>query len=171
MTQKISAIFSDITSLEVDAIVNAANSRLLGGGGVDGAIHRAAGPNLLKECETLGGCKAGQSKITKGYALPAKFIIHTVGPIWHGGSNSEEEKLASCYKTTLLRCIQHSIKSVAFPCISTGVYNFPKERAAEIAVQTCSHFQKQNPTAPEIIFCCFQREDLKHYLTLLGALP
>lgn len=164
------AILSDITTLELDAIVNAANSRLLGGGGVDGAIHRAAGPNLLKECESLGGCKAGNSKITKGYRLPAKYIIHTVGPIWNGGKNKEEEKLASCYQTALQLCLDHNIQSVAFPCISTGVYNFPKERAAEIAVATCSEFQNAHPSTPDITFCCFAREDVDRYLKLLNEL-
>ena len=160
--------FGDITSLEVDAIVNAANSSLLGGGGVDGAIHRAAGPDLLTECETLGGCKAGNSKITKGYKLLAKHVIHTVGPIWHGGRNSEEEKLASCYQTSLGLCLSHSIKIVAFPCVSTGVYCFPKERAAQVAIQTCQTFQKLNQKAPEIIFCCFEREDYVRYQRLLN---
>jgi len=160
-------ILADITTLEVDAIVNAANSRLLGGGGVDGAIHRAAGPDLLAECETLGGCRAGNSKITKGYRLPAKFIIHTVGPIWNGGKNKEEEKLESCYRTTLELCLANEIKSIAFPCISTGVYLFPKERAAEIAVQTCREFQRQNLQAPEITFCCFEKKSHHLYLKLL----
>ncbi|WP_435896088.1 O-acetyl-ADP-ribose deacetylase [Oceaniferula spumae] len=160
-------IFADITTLEVDAIVNAANSRLLGGGGVDGAIHRAAGPNLLTECETLGGCRAGQSKITKGYQLPAKHIIHTVGPIWHGGHNTEEEKLESCYLTSLQLCLEHHIKSIAFPCISTGVYRFPKQRAAEIAVATCTNFQNTHTEAPEITFCCFEKEDFDIYQQLL----
>lgn len=158
---------SDITTLHLDAIVNAANSRLLGGGGVDGAIHRAAGPDLLKECETLGGCRPGNSKMTKGYRLPAKHIIHTVGPIWHGGKNKEEEKLASCYQTALQLCLDHNLESVAFPCISTGVYRFPKERAAEIAVRTCSDFSKTNPNTPEITFCCFAKGDHDLYLKLL----
>ena len=167
MNSNLSAMMRDITTLQVDAIVNAANSRLLGGGGVDGAIHRAAGPDLLTECETLGGCKAGGAKITKGYRLPAKYVIHAVGPIWNGGKNHEEEKLASCYLTSLELCLEHSIQSVAFPCISTGVYNFPKKRAAEIATQTCSDFQRENPLAPSITFCCFDRPDLETYLELL----
>jgi len=161
-------ILADITTLDLDALVNAANSSLLGGGGVDGAIHRAAGPELLIECETLGGCEAGQSKITKGYRLPAKHLIHTVGPIWHGGKNNEEAKLASCYQTALQLCLDHSISSVAFPCISTGVYNFPKDRAAEIAVQTCTDFQNQHPSSIEITFCCFEKEDYHLYLQLLS---
>ena len=164
------AILADITTLEVDAIVNAANFSLLGGGGVDGAIHRAAGPDLLTECETLGGCKSGDSKITKGYLLPPKFVIHTVGPIWNGGKNKEEEKLASCYKTALQLCLEHNIQSVAFPCISTGVYRFPKDRAAEIAIETCSDFQQSNPTSPSITFCCFDREDLERYEMLIHNL-
>ncbi len=162
------AYFGDITQLEVDAIVNAANSRLLGGGGVDGAIHRAAGRELLKECEGLGGCLAGQSKITKGYGLPAEFIIHTVGPIWRGGKNSEEEKLASCYRSALDLCLLYSIQAVAFPCVSTGVYKFPKERAAQIAIQACDQFQKCYPDAPEITFCCFEKEDFERYQRLLS---
>lgn len=161
------AILADITTLELDAIVNAANSRLLGGGGVDGAIHRAAGPDLLKECETLGGCKAGNSKITKGYRLPAKYIIHTVGPIWHDGKNKEEEKLASCYQTALQLCLENKIQSVAFPCISTGVYCFPKQTASEIAIETCIAFAKKIPECPSITFCCFAKEDHQLYLTSL----
>jgi O-acetyl-ADP-ribose deacetylase (regulator of RNase III) len=160
-------ILADITTLELDAIVNAANSRRLGGGGVDGAIHRAAGPELLAECESLGGCKAGHSKITKGYRLPAKFIIHSVGPIWHEGKNEEEEKLASCYRTALQLCLEHNINSIAFPCISTGVYCFPNEHAAEIAVETCSEFSRQYPNSPEITFCCFGKEDHQIYKQLL----
>lgn len=160
-------ILADITTLELDAIVNAANSRLLGGGGVDGAIHHAAGPDLLSECETLGGCRAGNSKITKGYRLPAKFVIHTVGPIWHGGKNKEEEKLASCYQTAIQLCLDHQLRSVAFPCISTGVYRFPKDRAAEIAVHTCSEFSRDNDNSPEITFCCFAKDDHQIYQQLL----
>ena len=166
MNSNLSAIMCDITTLQVDAIVNAANSRLLGGGGVDGAIHRAAGPDLLIECETLGGCKTGHSKITKGYRLPAKYIIHTVGPVWNGGKNKEEEKLASCYRTALQLCLENEIKSVAFPCISTGVYLFPKQLAAEIAVQTCKVFQAEDCTAPAVTFCCFEREDFEIYTAL-----
>lgn len=162
-------IFTDITTLEVDAIVNAANSSLLGGGGVDGAIHRAAGPDLLKECETLGGCRAGNSKITKGYRLPAKHVIHTVGPIWNGGGNQEEDKLASCYQTALQLSLDNDIHSIAFPCISTGVYNFPKERAAEIAVQACRDFITRNTNAPSITFCCFNRADTDLYAKFLTA--
>lgn len=161
------AILADITTLHLDAIVNAANSGLLGGGGVDGAIHRAAGPDLLSECETLGGCRPGNSKITKGYRLPAKFIIHTVGPIWHGGKNKEEEKLASCYRTALQLCLDHQIDSIAFPCISTGVYRFPKDQAAEIAVETCTKFSQENQNCPEITFCCFEKNDHQLYKQLL----
>lgn len=160
--------FADITTLEVDAIVNAANSRLLGCGGVDGAMHHAAGPDLLAECETLEGCRTGQSKITKGYRLPAKYVIHTVGPIWHRGKNREESKLASCYQTSLQLCLDNQINSVAFPCISTGVYRFPRERAAEIAVETCEEFADRHPAFPEITFCCFEQGDHQLYHKLLS---
>ena len=159
------AILGNITQLEVDAIVNAANSSLLGGGGVDGAIHRAAGNGLLEECRQLGGCETGQAKLTKGYALPAKFIIHTVGPVWTGGGSGEAEQLRSCYRNSLEIAIQsEDIKSIAFPCVSTGIFSYPSDKAAAIAVETASEFENQL----EITFCCFSAADLKIYVHLLG---
>lgn len=156
------AIIGDITELQVDAIVNAANTSLLGGGGVDGAIHRAAGPELLAECRTLNGCQTGQAKITKGYKLPAKYVIHTPGPVWHGGNNNEEQLLESSYKACLNIAESHpDINSIAFPCISTGVYNFPPELAAKIAVQTCSG------SSLNITFCCFSPYQYQIYKELL----
>lgn len=159
-------LFGDITSLDCDAIVNAANSSLLGGGGVDGAIHRAAGPNLVAECRLLGGCKTGQAKITQAYQLPSKRIIHTVGPVWRGGSHGEPEALASCYRNSLRLCEEHGLKSVAFPCISTGIYGYPKEQAAAIAINTCRQFAH---SGLNITFCCFEQEDVKIYEELLKA--
>ena len=155
------AIQGDITKLEVDAIVNAANSRLLGGGGVDGAIHRAAGPELMEECRGLDGCKTGEAKITKGYRLPARHVIHTVGPIWNGGKRGEAELLANCYRNSLELALQHGLKSIAFPAISTGVYRFPMEQATAIAVKTGRDFLKGHPL--EVTFCCFSAKDLEIY--------
>jgi O-acetyl-ADP-ribose deacetylase (regulator of RNase III) len=163
------AINADITTLAVDAIVNAANSSLLGGGGVDGAIHRAAGPDLVHECRLLGGCKTGQAKITKAYRLPSKFIIHTVGPVWSGGKNSEAELLASCYRGSFALAAAKGLSSIAFPSVSTGIFGFPVELAADIAIATARECALENPNLREIIFCCFSPADLLVYERLLGA--
>ena len=162
------AIQGDITTLQVDAIVNAANTSLLGGGGVDGAIHRAAGPDLVHECRLLGGCKTGEAKITKGYNLPAKHVIHTVGPVWNGGDKNEREKLASCYRSSMELAEAHGFKSIAFPCISTGIYGFPKEEAAAIAVKTVRSFLENSSHGIEVTFCCFSSSDVGIYGPLLG---
>ncbi|MFH1622211.1 MAG: O-acetyl-ADP-ribose deacetylase [Candidatus Omnitrophota bacterium] len=168
MFDKIKVIKGDITKLKVDAIINAANTSLWGGGGVDGAIHRVAGLDLLKECETLGGCKTGDSKITKGYKLPAKFVIHTVGPVWHGGNSGEDQLLAYCYKTSFKLAQENNVKTIAFPCISTGVYHFPKERAANIAVSQTKEFLNNNNMIENVTFVCFDDENFNIYKKLIG---
>lgn len=163
------AIQADITTLNVDAIVNAANKSLLGGGGVDGAIHRAAGPELLAECRTLNGCRTGQAKITGGYRLPAKHVIHTVGPIWHGGQQGEAQKLADCYRNSLALAEEYELHSIAFSGISTGIYGYPAQEAAEIAIKTTQQWLAHHPEAKlQVTFCCFSAEALATYQRLLA---
>jgi O-acetyl-ADP-ribose deacetylase len=161
---RLDVIVADITTLRVDAIINAANKRLLGGGGVDGAIHRAAGPELREECAALGGCETGDAKITRGYRLPARYVIHTVGPVWSGGFNEEDELLARCYFRSLEVAAAHELTSLAFPAISTGVYHFPPDRAARIAVGTVSSELASNPRGiTQVTFCCFSNDSAEHH--------
>lgn len=167
MNTKIELYKGDITKLKVDAIVNAANNSLLGGGGVDGAIHRAAGPELLEYNRKLGGCKTGEAKITPGFRLPAKYIIHTVGPIWQGGKAHEDQLLANCYQKSLKLAVENNIKSIAFPAISTGVYGFPLDRATEIAIRTVKEFLRDNDVIEKVIFVCFDDRTYEVYKRLL----
>lgn len=159
----------DITKLDVDAIVNAANSSLLSGGGVDGAIHRAAGPELLVECRALNGCKVGDAKLTKGYRLPARFVIHAVGPVWQGGGRGEAELLASCYRRALELAAENGCRTVAFPAISTGIYGYPKDEATGIAVGTIDAFLDQNTIPETVIFCCFDEQTVQLYRQAVAA--
>jgi len=168
MNSRIEIVQGDITKLQVDAIVNAANETLLGGGGVDGAIHRAAGPELLEECRKLNGCATGEAKITKGYKLPAKWVIHTVGPVWHGGKHNEDELLARCYRNSLALAAKHSIRTIAFPCISTGAYRFPSERAARIALLEIKQFLEGNKTIEKVLAVCFGKTDHQLYQAVLA---
>jgi O-acetyl-ADP-ribose deacetylase (regulator of RNase III) len=169
MKDRIKIFLGDITKLNVDAIVNAANSTLLGGGGVDGAIHRAAGKELLEECKTLSGCHTSEAKITKGYNLPAKYVIHTVGPVWRGGNHNEDNLLANSYKNSLQLAVENKIRTIAFPAISTGVYSFPIERATKIAITTVEKFLKNDSTIEKVIFVCFKENDYMVYKKYLSS--
>jgi O-acetyl-ADP-ribose deacetylase len=168
---RLDVLVADITSLDVDAIVNAANRTLLGGGGVDGAIHRAAGPDLKRECEALGGCETGSAKITGGYHLKARHVIHAVGPVWGGGNKREDDLLASCYRTALSLTAHHRLTSIAFPAISTGIYRFPPERAARVAVGTVASEIAAAPSGiKRVVFCCFSPESAEHHISALDEL-
>jgi len=168
--KRIDVVLGDITKVSVDAIVNAANNTLLGGGGVDGAIHRAAGPELLEECRQLNGCETGKAKITKGYKLPAKYVIHTVGPIWRGGNANEDELLASCYRNSLQLAVENSIKTIAFPSISTGVYRFPVKRAAKIAMFEISRFLNEIDSIEKVLMVCFDKGTMDAYSQALSQI-
>ena len=167
---RIEIVFGDITKQKVDAIVNAANTTLLGDGGVDGAIHHAAGPELIAECKNLNGCKTGEAKITKGYNLPVKFVIHTVGPIWSGGNNGEDQLLTNCYNNSLKLAVDNQIKTIAFPAISTGVYGFPLERATQIAIKTTADFLISDESIKKVIFICFDKKTYQTYENVLASI-
>ena len=171
MHEKLIALEADITTLAVDAIVNAANNSLLGGGGVDGAIHRAAGPELLAECRTLQGCATGRAKLTRGYRLPARYVIHAVGPVWGGGGKDEDELLAGCYRTALALAAEHKLSSIAYPAISTGVYRFPPDRAARIAIGSVTADIAAAPRGMQrVVFCCFAPELAEHHQNAFSEL-
>ena len=163
MPHRIAIVEGDITRLELDAIVNAANKTLLGGGGVDGAIHRAAGPELREACAKLGGCDTGEAKITPGFKLPARYVIHTVGPVWGGGERGEDRLLAACYRNALALALEHGLASIAYPAISTGAYGFPPDRAARIALRTVLATLQDNAAIKRVVFCCFGAESRKHH--------
>jgi O-acetyl-ADP-ribose deacetylase (regulator of RNase III) len=170
VVDRIAVVEGDITRQRVDAIVNAANSSLLGGGGVDGAIHWAAGPELVAECRTLGGCPTGQARITRGYRLPARWVIHTVGPVWRSGNQGEDELLAACYRNSLALAVRHGIRTIAFPAISTGTYGFPLERATKIAVTEVERFLEEEPSIEQVVFVCFGQRTYECYVQTLDFL-
>ncbi|MGE5525670.1 MAG: O-acetyl-ADP-ribose deacetylase [Rhodospirillaceae bacterium] len=171
MSARLEAIQANIVTLDVDAIVNAANESLLGGGGVDGAIHRAAGPELLEACRRIGGCPTGEARITPGFRLPARYVIHTVGPVWRGGDHGEPELLASCYRSSIALALEHDLTTLAFPAISCGVYGYPPAQAADIAVTVCAAAAAKHPSLERITFCCFDSGMLNVYLAILARLP
>ena len=170
MESRIEIAEGDITRIRVDAIVNAANTSLLGGGGVDGAIHRVAGPGLLRECRTLGGCAIGEAKMTRGYDLPAKYVIHTVGPVWRDGQHNEDQQLANCYRNSLRLATRQGLKTLAFPCISTGAYRFPLERACRIAIEETKAFFSQNQGIEKVTFICFGHEAFRIYKEMVNEM-
>jgi O-acetyl-ADP-ribose deacetylase (regulator of RNase III) len=170
MIERMVVVEGDITRLDVDAIVNAANESLLGGGGVDGAIHRGAGPELLAECRALGGCPTGEARMTKGYRLPARYVIHTVGPVWRGGGRNEDALLASCYRRCLENATAHGLKTIAFPAISTGIYSFPADRAARVAVGAVRDYLATNDTPEQVSFCCFGAASAEAHRRAIGEL-